>query len=126
MWSYVFNNLIPWCSDSIIIDKKKNKIIADLTVSYKLFNETFRSFVNFNKKNLNININYTEGPLKSLQTNWQFKKINNNKTEVIFDIDIIFKFWFFNKLLKNFYNLIEDKMIEAFEKRAFDLLSKNS
>ena len=73
-----------------------------------------------------IYINYTEGPLKSLITSWKFNKITNKKTEVIFDIEIKFKFWVFNNLLKKFFSQIEKKMINAFEKRAKEILSKNS
>ena len=74
-----------------IISNTDNYIIADLKVCYKLFNETFRSYVKYNKKNLNIDIEYTEGPLKSLNTYWKFKKIENKKTSVNFDIDLQFK-----------------------------------
>ena len=121
-----YSDFIPWCSKSKIISKKRNKIIADLVISYKFINETFRSYVDYDKKKLSIYINYTEGPLKSLITSWKFNKITNKKTEVIFDIEIKFKFWVFNNLLKKFFSQIEKKMINAFEKRAKEILSKNS
>ena len=121
-----YSDFIPWCSKSKIISKKRNKIIADLDISYKFINETFRSYVDYDKKKLSIYINYTEGPLKSLITSWKFNKITNKKTEVIFDIEIKFKFWVFNNLLKKFFSQIEKKMINAFEKRAKEILSKNS
>ena len=121
-----YSDFIPWCSKSKIISKKRNKIIADLVISYKFINETFRSYVDYDKKKLSIYINYTEGPLKSLITSWKFNKITNKKTEVIFDIEIKFKFWVFNNLLKKFFSQIEKKMINAFEKLAKDILSKNS
>ena len=121
-----YSDFIPWCSNSKIISKDNNAIVADLMISYKLFNETFRSFVYFDKKKLAISINYTEGPLKSLNTSWYFRKIKKNKTEINFNIDIKFKFWAFNKLLRNFFKTIENKMVDAFEMRAYELLSKNS
>ena len=119
-----YPEFIPWCSNAEIISKKKNNLVADLIIRYKYFNETFRSYVYFHKKDLIINVKYTEGPLKFLKTNWNFKKISKDKTEIIFDIDIKFKFSFFNNLLKSFFNMIESKMIKAFEKRAKDILSK--
>jgi len=121
-----YADFIPWCSKSMIISKKRNKIVADLVISYKFINETFRSYVDYDKKKLSIYINYTEGPLKSLITSWKFNKINNKKTEIIFDIEIKFKFWVFNNLLKKFFSKIEKTMINAFEKRAKEILSKNS
>ena len=121
-----YPDFIPWCTNTRIISKEKDNLIADLIVNYKYFNETFRSFVKFNRSNYVISVDYTEGPLKFLKTNWKFKKIDNYKTEIIFDIDIKFKFSLFNSLLQNFFKMIEDKMIKAFEERAKDILSKKN
>ena len=118
-----YPDFIPWCSEINIINKKKNQIIADLKVSYKLFNETFRSYVKYNKKNLIITVEYTEGPLESLNTNWKFSKINNKKTFVHFDINLQFKVGLFNKILNIFFKNIEEKMIDAFENRAYKILN---
>lgn len=120
-----YPDFLPWCSASRIINYSNNQIIADLLICYKNFNETFRSFVDFNKKDLVISVKYTEGPLKSLYTNWQFDRISNNETLIIFDLDIKFKFFPLNQLLNGFYKSIEDKMMNAFEKRASKILEKD-
>jgi len=117
-----YPNFLPWCSASRIIEKSDKLIIADLMIRYKFFNETFRSYVDFNVVDYIISVKYTEGPLKTLYTKWQFDKINNKKTLIKFDLNIKFKFSPFDYLLKGFYNSIEDKMINAFEKRASNIL----
>ena len=120
-----YPEFIPWCEASRIIENKNNIIIADLLIRYKYFNEKFRSFVKYNKNDLKISVEYTEGPLKTLFTNWKFNEINKKKTLVEFEIDFEFKFNPLQLLINNFYKVVENKMIQAFEKRAYDILKKN-
>ena len=117
-----YPEFIPYCSASRIISKNNNKIVADLVIRYKFFNDTFRSYVEYDIKNLIISVKYSEGPLKSLYTNWKFNKLSKDKTLIIFDIEVNFKFNLLNKFLKNFYNYIENKLIVNFEKRADKIL----
>ena len=57
--------------------KKKNEILADMYVFYKfILLKKFGSHVIFDKKKLNIQTIYIDGPLKDLKTDWQFKSIN--------------------------------------------------
>ena len=117
-----YPEFIPWCTASRIIKNEQNMIIADLKIRYKYLTKSFRSCVDYDKKKLKISVKYIEGPLKSLTTNWNFKKINNNKTLLKFDLNFEFKFNVFQKTIENFYKVLENKMILAFEKRACKLL----
>ena len=119
-----YPDFLPGCTDSRIISNSESKIIADLVIQYKYFNDTFRSFVDYNNKDLTISIKYTEGPLKALYTNWEFIKLDSNKTLIKFNVDVKFKFKPFNKLLDNFYKSIEEKIMINFEKRADKILKK--
>ena len=77
----------------------------------------------FNKKKLNIKTIYTDGPLKDLKTDWQFKSINKKKTIVVFTVEFEFKKFLHQKLAETFFPLIENKMINSFIKRANDILN---
>ena len=117
-----YPEFIPWCSASRIISKNNKRITADLLITYKLYNETFRSFVDYNKKDKIILVHYTEGPLKSLNTNWKFTELKDNRTLLNFDINFEFKFSPLQLLARNFYKIIEEKMMKAFENRAKEIL----
>ena len=86
-----YPDFLPWCTASRIISNNKGRIIADLIIQYKYFNDTFRSFVDFNNNNLTISIKYTEGPLKSLYTDWTFIKLDQGKTLIKFNVNLKFK-----------------------------------
>ena len=119
-----YPEFIPWCSNIKITNKYDNKIIADMFVDYKFFpTQKFTSKVLFDSKNLTINTNYLNGPLKDLKTEWLFKKLKKSKTRVLFNIKFEFEKFFHQKLAEIFFSLIQDKMIYSFKKRSDDLLN---
>ena len=120
-----YPEFIPWCSASRIISTKDNLIIADLMISYKNFNESFRSYVNYDLNKRSIVVEYKDGPLKNLFNSWRFAEINKYETILIFEIEFELKFNLFQNVILKFYKMIENKMIDAFESRAKKILKIN-
>ena len=119
-----YPDYIPWCKEIIVNKRLKNEIFADMVVNYNSFiNQTFSSHVYFDKKNFSIKTKYIDGPLKDLNTEWLFFKIEDKKTKVLFKIDFEFKKFFHQKIAELFFSLIEDKMINSFVKRADQILN---
>ena len=48
-------------------------VIADMTVAYKLISETFTSRVTLDRPNLQILVEYLEGPFSHLENRWTFR-----------------------------------------------------
>jgi len=119
-----YPDYIPWCKKINILKKNKNSIKANMIVNYKLLpTQQFISIVTYDVKNLLIKTQYIEGPLKNLDTIWKFVKIEKNKTIVKFNIKFEFKNFFHQKISEVFFSLIENKMMESFEKRAEKILN---
>ena len=119
-----YPDYIPWCKKINILKKNKNSIKANMIVNYKLLpTQQFISIVTYDVKNLLIKTQYIEGPLKNLDTIWKFVKIEKNKTIVNFNIKFEFKNFFHQKISEVFYSLVENKMMESFEKRAEKILN---
>ena len=119
-----YPDYIPWCKKINILKRNKNSIKANMIVNYKLLpTQQFISFVTYDEKNLLIETQYIEGPLKNLDTIWQFVKIKKNKTIVNFNIKFEFKNFFHQKISEVFFSLVENKMMESFEKRAKKILN---
>jgi len=119
-----YPDFIPWCREIIIKYKSKNEILADMKVKYSFFSmQTFTSNVHFDKKNLTIHTKYIEGPLNDLKTKWVFRKLEKNKTKVVFILNFEFKKFFHQKLAELFLILIEEKMVNSFKKRADEILN---
>ena len=118
-----YPEFIPWCYSIDIKSKSKNEILADMIVHYNFFpRQTFSSHVLFNKKQLFINTNYIDGPLKDLRTKWFFKNLEPKKTKILFSIKYEFKKLLLQEISELFLGLIENKMIDSFKKRADEIL----
>ena len=123
-----YPEFIPFCYNAKIY-KNENKgdfkiIIADLSIGKGPFKDTYRSDVKFNKKNNSIYVKNIDGPLNHLTNIWNFKEINNNMTEVTFDIDFEIKNKFLNTIMSASFQFGLEKIADSFQKRAEDLFSK--
>ncbi len=119
-----YPEFIPWCLDSKIhtnIDKGKTvEIIADLTIGKSFFNETYKSFVIYDKSLDSIHVTNMEGPLKRLENKWFFKQ-NGENSEVDFHVDFELKNKILNIFMTKTFDIGLKKIADAFEKRAIDL-----
>ena len=98
-----YPEFIPWCKEILIKSKSKNEILADMIVCYKYFMpQTFTSHVLFDSNKLSIQTKYIEGPLKDLNTEWLFKKLEIKKTKVLFNIKFEFQKLIHQKLAEFF------------------------
>src|SRR6056300_348504 len=114
-----YKNFLPWCNESIIhsTEEKKNYdiITADLEIGYKIFSDTYSSKVIYDKKKNIIEVSCLARPVKTLSNIWKIKKINNNKCEVNFFIEIELKNKMLNQLLNKFFDLGFEKILNSFE-----------
>ena len=119
-----YPEFVPWCLDGKVHEKKETddliEIKADLKVGKRFLNQTYTSFVLFDKNLDKIIVNNLDGPLKHLKNEWTFKEVNNS-TQLIFDIDFELKNPILNKIMENSFEMGLKKIADAFEKRAIDI-----
>lgn len=120
-----YPEFLPWCSGAKIISKSKNEIIADLTIKFMTFKETYRSKIIISEKNedFTVEVEAISGPFRYLKNFWDIKKINN-ASEIYFSIDFEFKSRILDSVIGTFFSMAADKMIGAFEMRANELAKK--
>jgi len=120
-----YPKFVPWCLDAKIHSKSDKgdttEIVADLTIGKSFFNETYKSFVIYNKNLDSIVVTNMDGPLKFLKNNWLFKDININNSEIIFEVNFELKNRILNTLMTKSFDIGLKKITNAFEKRAVDL-----
>ena len=122
-----YPEFVPWCLNGKIHSKndkgEKIEIIADLTIGKSFFNQTYKSFVIYNKSSDSIHVTNIGGPLKYLENKWLFKQKRNN-SEVDFQIDFELKNKILNLLMIKSFNIGLKKIADAFEKRAMELFKR--
>ena len=121
-----YPEFVPWCLNGKIHSKNdkgdKIEITADLTIGKNFFNETYKSFVIYNKSLDSIHVTNMDGPLKHLENKWLFKQKGKN-SEVDFHVDFELKNKILNTLMSKSFNVGLRKIAEAFEKRANELFN---
>ena len=121
-----YPEFVPWCLNSKIYSKKDKgnnvEITADLTIGKSFFNETYKSFVIYNKSADSIYVTNIDGPLKHLQNKWFFKQ-EGKISEVDFHVDFELKNKILNLLLSKSFDIGLKKIADAFEKRAIYLFN---
>ena len=121
-----YPEFVPWCLNSKIHSKndkgKTIEIIADLTIGKSFFNETYKSFVIYDKLSYSIYVTNMNGPLKYLENKWFFKEDGEN-SEADFHVDFELKNKILNILMLKSFDIGLKKIADAFEKRAIDLFN---
>ena len=119
-----YSEFVPWCLNGKIHSKndKGNKveIIADLTIGKSFFNETYKSFVIYDKLSDSIHVTNIDGPLKHLENKWFFKQEGRN-SEINFHVDFELKNKILNMIMIKSFDIGLKKIADAFEKRAIEL-----
>ena len=123
-----YPKFVPLCLNGKIHNKivKGNniEITADLTIGKSFFNETYKSFVIYDKSADSIHVTNIDGPLKYLDNKWFFKQVGNN-SEVDFRVDFELKNKVLNVLMSKSFYIGLKKIADAFEKRAIELFKSS-
>ncbi|MBX9806011.1 MAG: type II toxin-antitoxin system RatA family toxin [Alphaproteobacteria bacterium] len=112
-----YPEFLPWVLEADIIKVTERGFLADLTVGYKLFQDTYRSEVILTPGE-RIEISYIKGPFKHLQNYWNFTPVSSNSVDVDFFIDFEFQSSLFQGMIQSVFTDAVQKMITAFEERA--------
>jgi len=93
-------------------------LVADMTIDYKIVRETFTSRVTLDRPNLQILVEYLEGPFSKLENRWTFHAVGERACEVEFFITYEFKSRTLGILIGTMFDMAFRRLAAAFERRA--------
>ncbi|MBN8936250.1 MAG: type II toxin-antitoxin system RatA family toxin [Rhizobiales bacterium] len=93
-------------------------IVADMTVSFKLVRESFRSRVTLDRPKLQILVEYLQGPFSHMQNRWTFTPTGEQSCEIEFFIDYEFRSRMLGVLMGSMFDAAFRRFATAFEARA--------
>ena len=93
-------------------------LVADMTVAYKFIHETFTSRVTLDRPNLQILVEYLEGPFSRLENRWAFHPIGEQVCDVEFFISYEFRSRTLGMLMGTVFDVAFRRFAVAFERRA--------
>ena len=99
-------------------------LIADMTVAYKFVRETFTSRVTLDRNNLQIRVEYLDGPFSKLDNRWTFQAIAESACTVAFFISYEFRSRTLGLLMGAMFDQAFRRFAAAFERRADQVYAK--
>ncbi|UHS61376.1 type II toxin-antitoxin system RatA family toxin [Agrobacterium vaccinii] len=117
-----YPEFLPLCEGLTVRSRKdrdgKTLLVADMTVGYKAFRETFTTQVLLKPDENAIDVKYLDGPFKYLDNRWRFEPTENGGSSVYFFIDYEFKSRILGAVMGSMFDRAFHMFAEAFEARA--------
>jgi coenzyme Q-binding protein COQ10 len=118
-----YPEFVPLCSALKVRQRTEAEdgvetVVADMTVSFKLVRESFRSRVTLDKPKLRILVEYLQGPFSHMQNRWTFKPTGEQSCEIEFYIDYEFRSRMLGMLMGSMFDAAFRRFATAFETRA--------
>jgi coenzyme Q-binding protein COQ10 len=118
-----YPEFLPWCVGARVISQTETDLLADLTIGFKLFRETFRSRVVLDRPH-HVGVTYEKGPFRYLNNTWKFTPVAAG-TEVEFFVDFEFRNGLLQAVIGVVFNEAVRLMVRAFERRAMILYGRD-
>lgn len=118
-----YPEFVPLCKNLKVRERKAagegvEIVVADMTVSFKLIRETFRSRVTLDRPKLQILVEYLQGPFSHMENRWTFTAAGEAACEVEFFIDYEFRSRTLGILMGSMFDVAFRRFAAAFEARA--------
>ena len=114
-----YPEFLPWCVGARIRSRAEREMIADLTIGFGPFRESFTSRVALDRPRL-VDVRYENGPFRYLNNRWRFMP-DMRGCRVDFFVDFEFRSRILQAAIGVVFNEAVRRMVNAFQKRARDV-----
>lgn len=114
-----YPQFLPWCIGARVRSQRGDEMLADLTIGFGPFRESFTSRVMLNAPE-HIHVRYENGPFRYLRNEWRFLP-DERGTMIDFYVDFEFRSLILQKAIGAVFAEAVRRMVAAFLKRARDV-----
>ena len=114
-----YPQFLPWCVGARVRSQTEQEQVADLTIGFGPFRESFTSRVSLDRPHL-VRVRYENGPFRYLNNQWKFLD-DPRGCRVEFFVDFEFRSRLLQAAIGAVFNEAVKRMINAFLKRARDV-----
>jgi coenzyme Q-binding protein COQ10 len=114
-----YPEFLPWCVGARIRSHSERELVADLTIGFGPFRESFTSRVTLDRPST-VRVRYENGPFRYLNNQWHFQP-DPRGCCVDFFVDFEFRSRILQKAIGLVFNEAVRRMVNAFSKRAQDV-----
>lgn len=125
-----YPDFLPWCVALRITGRRAAEGIeflsSEMVVAYRVFREQFRSQVRLDGAARRIDVEYVDGPFKSLTNSWAFRDRPDSGSTVEFSIAFEFRSLVLQATAQAVFEKAFLKMSDAFIERARNVYGGSS
>jgi coenzyme Q-binding protein COQ10 len=114
-----YPEFLPWCVGARLRSRTETDLVANLSIGFGPFHESFTSRVSLDRPNL-IKVRYENGPFRYLNNQWKFTP-DERGCRVDFFVDFEFRSRLLQAAIGVVFNEAVRRMVNAFIKRAHDV-----
>jgi coenzyme Q-binding protein COQ10 len=118
-----YPEFLPWCVGARIKEQREDMLLADLMIGFKMVRERFTSRVWLDRAARRIDVEYINGPFRTLKNHWTFSENPDGSGGCRIDFFLEFEFssMMLQKLIGMLFHEAVRRMVGAFEARAKQL-----
>jgi coenzyme Q-binding protein COQ10 len=113
-----YPQFLPWCVGARVRSRTERDLVADLTIGFGPFRETFASRVALDRPH-RVKVRYENGPFRYLNNQWEFIA-HPGGCEVDFFVEFAFRSRILQAAIGLVFNEAVRRMVGAFNKRAHE------
>lgn len=112
-----YNEFLPWCSDSGVIERNGDETRAYVTISK---GGVSRSFTTRNRAQPGkmIEVRLVEGPFRRLDGYWRFQALREDASKVALDLEFEFSNSIVRMAFGRVFEQVANRLVDSFVKRA--------
>jgi len=118
-----YPQFVPFCR-SLRVRKRgqdtrgRPTVVAEMTIAYKMIQETFTTLVTLDRDELQIIVEYLSGPFRRLENRWRFRPAGEQASEVEFYLMYEFQSRALGMIMGAMFEAVFRRFADAFERRA--------
>lgn len=112
-----YPGFLPWCSDTRILERDEDSVIASIGIDYKGVRQTFTTRNRFQPGKV-MEMHLVEGPFKVLRGYWRFTPLDETSCKVALDLEFEFANRLLGVAIGGIFSDIATRMVDAFCERA--------
>jgi coenzyme Q-binding protein COQ10 len=117
-----YPQFLPWCVGAKVRSRTDTELVADLTIGFGPFRESFTSRVTLDRPG-KIVVRYENGPFRYLNNQWSFTPVASG-CRVDFFVDFEFRSRMLQAAIGVVFNQAVQAMVNAFLKRAREVYGR--
>jgi len=112
-----YADFLPWCEQSLVLEKCETHMLATLTIGWQSLHQTFTTRNTLSLPE-SVAMQLVDGPFQSFDGVWQFQAMGDTMSQVELTLDFTWQKTWMALAFNTVFSQLAEKMLQAFVERA--------